>query len=68
MFSKVYGGSGRFAKYPASKVASVNLNTVSVTVPPDAANPFSSFQLFPQEWKTLVEVNYVKPYLHSSLL
>eukprot|EP00624_Nannochloropsis_granulata_P002573 evm.model.NODE_22940_length_25679_cov_38.964836.2 len=68
MFSKVYGGSGRFAKYPASKVASVNLNTVSVTVPPDAANPINSFQVIPQEWETLVEVNYVKPYLHSSLL
>ena len=67
-FSKIYDGSGRFAKYPASKVASVNQMTELVDGPPDAANPISPFEFAPLEWQTLLEVNYAKHYLHSSML
>lgn len=67
-FGKIYFGAGRFAKYAASKVASVELDTVLVNVPNDATNPVNMFELTPQEWTTQLEVNYVKPYLHSSML
>ncbi|GAB5030692.1 Hypothetical protein NocV09_00303580 [Nannochloropsis oceanica] len=67
-FGKIYFGAGRFAKYAASKVASVELDTVLVTGPVAAMNPANIFELFPQEWETQLEVNYVKPYLHSSML
>lgn len=48
-FSKIYGGSGRIAKYAASKVASVNLDMISVSVPEDTENPINSFQVVAQE-------------------
>jgi len=67
-FSKIYGGSGRFAKFPASKVASVKQDTLLMTVAPGASNPINPFQFLPQEWETQLEVNYVKPYFHSSML
>ncbi len=67
-FSKIYSGSGRFAKYPASKVASVELDTILVESPENALNPINSFQILSQIWETQLEVKYVKPYLHSSML
>lgn len=67
-FSKIYGGSGRFEKYPASKVASVELDTILIFSPDDAANPENTFETESQVWNTQLEVNYAKKYLDSSML
>ena len=69
-FEKIYGGSGRFEKYASSKVDSVEQITVldSWDFYPLAMNPLNSYQLFPQVWYTQLDVDYVKPYFHSSML
>jgi hypothetical protein len=67
-FKKIYGGSGRFEKYAASKVDSVEAFTTLRAFPPDAENPFNLNQIYPQTWLTQLEVDYAKHYLHSSML
>lgn len=67
-FEKIYGGSGRFEKYATSKVDSVKQITVLDDFFFAAGNPLNLYQLFPQFWYTQLDVDYVKPYFHSSML
>lgn len=67
-FDKIYWGSGRFEKYAASKVDSVEAITALVDTPGDAENPLNPNQIIPQTWLTQLDVDYVKSYLHSSML
>lgn len=69
-FQKIYGGGGRFEKFAASKVDSVEQFNVLDSSPADTpiANPTNAYQTSPQFWNTQLEVNYMKPYFHSSML
>lgn len=67
-FKKIYGGSGRFERHAASKVDSVDQTTVLESFPGNAENPINPLQFQAQRWETQLEVDYVKPYLHSSML
>jgi hypothetical protein len=68
-FKKIYGGYGRFAKYAASKVASVEQATVLESFPVGTiANPVNAYQTLPQFWFTQLDVNYVKHSFDSSML
>jgi len=67
-FDAIYGGSGKFEKYASSKVDSVEQVTVLLDRPDAVANPFNTLQVLPQVWITQLEVEYVKPYFHSSML
>lgn len=67
-FKKIYGGSGRFEKYAAFKVDSVEQVTEALSFYGDVENLSNPYQIFPQTWLTQLDVDYVKPYLHSSML